>query len=197
LASQKTQIRLRAQFEATAFEHMEALYRTALRMTRDPKNAEDLVQEAYLRAFKNYHQFEQGSNFKAWIFTILTNIFINNYRKKARRPGEVDFGAVEDVYAAGEKEPQHLRLQDLDRIQERLSDEVKSAVDRLPEEYRLVFLLAVLEELSYKEIAEIAGIPIGTVMSRLFRARQQLQRELREFAQKQGVIRTRGTADAV
>ncbi len=191
---------LKEKFEAEAFEHMDALYRTALRMTRNPKDAEDLVQETYLRAYRFYHQYQQGSNFRAWIFTILVNTFTNQYRKRVKEPPKVDFAQVEGVYEDLEKEPRYVRLADLDRIKERFSDEVKQAIDQLPEDYRLVFLLAALEDLSYKEIAEIVGCPIGTVMSRLFRARQLLQRELSEYAHREGIVRQEqqgGRNDAV
>jgi len=190
---------LKAIFEAEAFQHMDALYRTALRMTRNPKDAEDLVQEAYLRAFRFYAQFRQGTNFRAWIFTILVNTFTNSYRKKVKQPPTVDFALVEGVYEDLEKEPRYVRLEDLGHLKERFSDEMKAAIERLPEDYRLVILLAVLEELSYKEIAGIVGCPIGTVMSRLFRARQMLQRELHDWALKEGILRqqTQGERDAV
>lgn len=190
---------LKARFEAEAFEHMDALYRTALRMTRNAKDAEDLVQETYLRAFRFYAQYQQGTNFRAWIFTILVNTFTNQYRKKVKQPPMVDFAQVEALYQDLEKEPHYLRLADLDRVQERFSDEVKEAVERLPEDYRLVFLLAALEDLSYKEISEIAGCPIGTVMSRLFRARQALQRDLYDWARDEGILKQepQGERDAV
>lgn len=180
---------LKVKFEAEAFQHMDALFRTALRMTRNPKDAEDLVQETYLRAYRFYHQFQQGSNFRAWIFTILVNTFTNIYRKRIKEPPKVDLAQVEGIYEDLEKEPRYVQLADLERLKEKFSDEVKGAIDRLPTDYRLVFLLAVLEDLSYKEIAEIVGCPIGTVMSRLFRARQMLQRELYEYAHREGIVR--------
>ncbi len=180
------------EFEELVRPHADALYRTALRMTGDAPAAEDLVQEAFLKAWKNLHRFERGTNFKAWIFTILTNAYINDYRRAARAPEVVtDFSEVEPE---GPVETPHLSAEDVARLGDRLGDAARKALEKVPDEFRLVFLLATLEDLSYKEIAAMMGIPIGTVMSRLFRARTMLREELAEFARQEGFLRGRSDA---
>ena len=181
-----------AEFEDLVRPHVDALYRTALRLSGDAAAAEDLVQEAFLKAWKNLHRFERGTNFKAWIFTILTNAYINDYRRASRAPAVLtDFAEVEP---AGPVETPHLSVDDVARLGDRLGDPAKRALDRVPGEFRLVFLLATLEDMSYKDIAAMLGIPIGTVMSRLFRARTILREELADFARQEGLLR--GRADA-
>ena len=180
------------EFEELVRPHADALYRTALRMTGDAPAAEDLVQEAFLKAWKNLHRFERGTNFKAWIFTILTNAYINDYRRAARAPEVVtDFSEVEPE---GPVETPHLSAEDVARLGDRLGDAARKALEKVPDEFRLVFLLATLEDLSYREIAAMMGIPIGTVMSRLFRARTMLREELAEFARQEGFLRGRSGA---
>ncbi|HLF94630.1 MAG TPA: sigma-70 family RNA polymerase sigma factor [Planctomycetota bacterium] len=180
------------EFEELVRPHADALYRTALRMTGDASAAEDLVQEAFLKAWKNLHRFERGTNFKAWIFTILTNAYINDYRRAARAPEVVtDFA---DVEPEGPVETPRLSAEDVARLGDRLGDAARKALETLPGEFRLVFLLSTLEDLSYKEIAAMMGIPIGTVMSRLFRARTTLREELAEFARQEGFLRGRSGA---
>lgn len=169
--------------------HVDALYRTAFRMSGDASAAEDLVQEAFLKAWKNLGRFERGTNFKAWIFTILTNAYINDYRRAARAPAVVtDFA---DVEPAGPEEVPHLTAEEVGRLGDRLGDPARKALEKVPDEFRLVFLLSTLEDMSYKDIAAVMGIPIGTVMSRLFRARTILRRELVEFARQEGILRVR------
>ena len=176
-----------SEFEELVRPHVDALYRTALRMTGEAAAAEDLVQEAFLKAWKNLDRFERGTNFKAWIFTILTNAYINDYRRAARAPATVtDFA---DVEPAGAEEVPHLSAEDVEKLGDRLGDPAKRALEKVPDEFRLVFLLATLEDMSYKDIAAMMGIPIGTVMSRLFRARSILRRELAEFARQEGILR--------
>lgn len=177
------------EFDALFRPLVDPLYRTAQRMTRDPVRAEDLVQETALRAFRNFNQYEPGTNFKAWVFRILTNEYINLYRQKARRPGMVDFADVEPVYEEIATEPQYFSLGELDVLRERLTDEVSQALDRLAPEFREVLLLSVFEEFSYKEISSILKIPMGTVMSRLYRARQALQKDLRGLAEEAGILK--------
>lgn len=179
----------KAEFEALAAPHLDALYRTALRMTGEAASAEDLVQEAVLRGFRGFERFERGSNFKAWIFTILTNQYINEYRRKGRGPALTDFS---DAEPAGGDEPIHLTAEDVERLAEHLGDEARKALEKVPAEFRLVFLLSTFEEMSYKEISAVVGIPIGTVMSRLFRARKILREELAAFAREAGYLRERG-----
>ena len=171
---------------------MGPLYSAALRMTRNPADAEDLVQETYLRAYRGFGTFESGTNIKAWLYRILTNTFINQYRAARRRPDQVDVEDIEDLYlyrrlggldaAIAEQSPE---AEVLNRIPD---DTVKDAVDSLPEQFRVAVLLADVEGFSYKEIAEILDIPIGTVMSRLHRGRKQLQKRLWEFASERGLL---------
>ena len=182
----------RAQFPELAMEHMPALYTAALRMTRNPADAEDLVQETFLKAYRSFDRFEEGTNLKAWLYRILTNTFINSYRAAKRRPEKADVEDVEDLYL-------YRRLADLDggglgRSAEELvlegitDDEVKAAIESLPENFRIAVLLADVEGFSYKEIAEITDVPIGTVMSRIHRGRRALQKALTDFAEARGLV---------
>jgi len=178
-------------FEEIAFEHMDSLYSTALRMTRNAEEAEDLVQDTYLRAFRFFEKFEEGTNFKAWIFKILTNTFINKYRKKVRTPqsvqlDKVEFGLESDDDSKAEGEWAGF---DEERYEGLFDDEVKAAMAQLSEEFRIVIILADIEGFSYKEIADMIDRPIGTVMSRLFRGRRVLQRVLEKYAYREGYIK--------
>jgi RNA polymerase sigma-70 factor (ECF subfamily) len=181
----------RRKFEALAFPHMDALYGTALRMTRRPLDAEDLVQDVYLRAYRFFDRFEEGTNFKAWIFKILTNTFINRYRKKVREPQQMEFERVEYFYTEAEKErdDKYETRYDEQRYADLFGDEVNAALGKLSYDFRAVVILCDIEGFSYKEIAKIIGAPIGTVMSRLSRARQQLQNYLRDYAQREGILK--------
>ncbi len=179
----------RSEFEALAGPHLDALYRTALRMTGESASAEDLVQESVLRAFRSFGRFERGTNFRAWIFTILTNQYINEYRRKGKGPALTDFAESEP---AGAEEPVHLTAEDVERLAEHLGDEARKALGKVPPEFRIVFLLSTFEEMSYKEISQVVGIPMGTVMSRLFRARGILREELAAFAREAGWLREGG-----
>ncbi len=176
----------RARFEELAMEHMGSLYTAALRMTRNPADAEDLVQETFVKAFAAFHQFEEGTNLKAWLYRILTNTYINSYRARKRRPDETELDEVEDLYLyrrIGGLEAAMAGRSAEDELLDRFTDaEVKEAVEELPENFRMAVLLADVEGFSYKEIAEILDIPIGTVMSRLHRGRKALQKRLYEFA---------------
>ena len=165
---------------------MPSLYSAALRMTRNRADAEDLVQETYLRAYRGFDGFESGTNLKAWLYRILTNTYINTYRAKKRRPDETELDDVEDLYLyhrIGGLEAAMAGRSAEDELLDRFSEaEVKEAVEDLPENFRMAVLLADVECFSYKEIAEILDIPIGTVMSRLHRGRKALQKRLYEFA---------------
>jgi RNA polymerase sigma-70 factor (ECF subfamily) len=181
----------RRKFEALAFPHMDALYGTALRMTRRPLDAEDLVQDVFLRAYRFFDKFEEGTNFKAWIFKILTNTFINRYRKKVREPQQTEFERVEYFYteAVKERDDKYETRYDEQRYADLFGDEVNAALGKLSYDFRAVVILCDIEGFSYKEIAKIIGAPIGTVMSRLSRARQQLQTYLRDYAQREGIVK--------
>ena len=185
VADQKT-------FEDDAMQFAPQLYSAALRMARNPADAEDLVQETFLKAYRAYHTFEAGTNLKAWLYRILTNTYINRYRKKQRRPDEVDLGDVQDLYLyrkIGSAESADLSASAEDAVLEGLVEsDIKAAVESLPENFRVPVLLADLEGFAYKEIAEILDIPIGTVMSRLHRGRKALQKELYEYARTRGLL---------
>lgn len=168
---------------------MDALYRTALRLTRNPLDAEDLVQDVYLRAFRFLDKFEEGTNFKAWIFRILTNTFINDYRKKARTPQHVEFEEKTEHAATEPGEVPRELLPHEGEYTALFGDEINAALQTLSEDFRLVLILCDIEEFAYKEIAEILGIPMGTVMSRLSRARGQMQKLLRDYAEREGFIK--------
>jgi RNA polymerase sigma-70 factor, ECF subfamily len=180
-----------ATFAAQAMEYMAPLYTAALRMTRNAADAEDLVQETYLKAYRGFGGFEQGTNLKAWLYRILTNTFINSYRAKKRRPDESELDEVEDLYLyrrLGGLEAAAVGRSAEDELMDLVTDqEVKDAIESLPEQFRMAVLLADVEGFSYKEIAEILDIPIGTVMSRLHRGRKALQKALFEFATNRGL----------
>ncbi|MDZ7268785.1 MAG: sigma-70 family RNA polymerase sigma factor [candidate division KSB1 bacterium] len=189
--SQPAEDERRRRFEALAFPQMNALYNLALRLMRHRFDAEDLVQETCLRAFRSFDQFAAGSNFKAWIFRILTNVFINEYRRKKRVPPQVDFEKnLHSVPSVDDEGPDPFATaRDEQRYADLFGDEVSAALQKLSPEFRMVVLLCDLEEFSYKEIAGILGVPIGTVMSRLSRARRQLQQHLGEYARRTGAIK--------
>lgn len=181
-----------ANFERDAMQFAPQLYSAAMRMTRNPADAEDLVQETFLKAYRAYHTFEEGTNLKAWLYRILTNTYINKYRKDSRRPSEVDLGAVEDLYLyrnIGSEESAEAARSTEDRVLDGLVEsDIKEAVEDLPENFRLPVLLADLAGFSYKEIADILDIPIGTVMSRLHRGRKAMEKSLWDYAVKRGLV---------
>ena len=171
-------------FEAAAMPFVDSLYNTAYRMTRNAEDAEDLVQETYLKAYRYYDKFEEGTNFKAWLFKIMKNTFINNYRRQQALPPQSDFAEIEDAFENQLADDVTRRSKNPeDELLEGVMDEdVQRALDALPEDYRMVVTLADLEGFSYKEIADILEIPLGTVMSRLHRGRKQLEKLLYDFA---------------
>ena len=175
-----------AQFAELTTPFMSALYAAALRMTRNPSDAEDLVQETYLRAYRGFGGFKEGTNLKAWLYRILTNTFINTYRAKKRRPEQVDLDDVEDFYIfrrlGGLEAADAERTAETEALAALPDDEVKQALESIPEQFRMAVILADIEGFSYKEIAEILDVPIGTVMSRIHRGRRQLQKLLWDYA---------------
>ena len=182
----------RAVFADLAMEHMQALYTAALRMTRSPADAEDLVQETFLKAYRAFDRFEEGTNLKAWLYKILTNTFINSYRAAKRRPEKADVEDVEDLYLYHQLDElqtagtgRSAEEEFFDRI---TGDDVKQAIESLPEAFRIAVLLADVEGFSYKEIADITDVPIGTVMSRIHRGRRSLQKALAPSAVAQGLV---------
>lgn len=182
--------RTKAEFEELALSHLDPLYSAALRLTKNERDAEDLVQDTCMRAYRFFDKFERGTNIKAWLFKILTNTFINRYRRKVKERTVVEGverESVHDQFVSRDATDFAANPEQyfFDRL---LSDDVLRAIDALPIDFRLVVILADLQEFSYKEIAEILECPVGTVMSRLFRGRKLLQKTLREYAEGQGVL---------
>ncbi len=179
----------RARFERDALEFVDQLYSAALRMTRDAQDAEDLVQEAYTKAYSSFHQYRPGTNLKAWLYRILTNTYINLYRKRQREPLQADTDTVEDwqMARAAEHTSTGLRSAETEALDHLPDSEVKSALQAIPEEFRLAVYFADVEGYAYKEIAEILDVPIGTVMSRLHRGRKQLREALSDYAAGRGM----------
>jgi RNA polymerase sigma-70 factor (ECF subfamily) len=176
----------RASFEREALVHLDSLYRVALRLTGNPADADDLVQETILKAYRAWHQFEQGTNAKGWLLTILRHAFINEYRRRTRHPENVDLDTIEPFAVFGEIQDEDPQGAFFDKI---VDDEVLREIDKLPETFRETLVLSDVEGMSYQEIAKILEIPVGTVKSRLFRARRVLQGRLYEYAVSQGYIK--------
>lgn len=181
----------RAAFEAAAMPFLDSLYNTAYRLSRNTEDAEDLVQETFLKGYRSYAQFTPGTNLKAWLFKILKNTFINEYRRKQAAPYKSDFAEIEEAFesqlapeAAGQmKNPEEEALENV------FDEDVQRALDHLPADYRMAVLLADIEGFSYREIAEILEIPVGTVMSRLYRGRKLLEEVMLRYARQHGYLR--------
>ena len=189
----KEKAALEAAYIEEAVPHLDALYATAVRLTKNHGDAEDLVQEAMLKAYRYFDRYEQGTNCKAWLFKIMTNTFINRYRRSQKRKeylvDEDDFRPLQERAVAPSKNPLHDHFQEQETMFFKLfGDEVKDALEDIPVDFRMVVLLADLQDFAYKEIAEIKDCPIGTVMSRLYRGRRMLQARLVEYAVEQGYI---------
>ena len=186
----------RKEFEDIAMEHIDSLYSMAIRLVFNKEEAEDLVQETYLKAYRFFNTFQKGTNIKAWLFKILRNTFINKYRKAVNLPGEVFYEDVESVNSnlSYKQESDSGELTDTleskyNELGNLMEDDVKRAIDSLPIEYKEAILLSDVEELSYSDIAEITNVPIGTVKSRLNRGRKLLQKSLWEYAKDRGFIK--------
>jgi len=183
----------KARFERDAFEFTNQLYAAALRYTKNPHDAQDLVQDTYAKAFTSFHQFTPGTNLKAWLYRILTTTFINSYRKDQRRPqiaaGELEDWQIHDAASHTSDQGRSAEDEVLDNITD---SDVKNALAALPEEFRMAVYLADVEGFSYKEIAEIVGVPAGTVMSRLHRGRKLLRESLAEYARERGFNKSGG-----
>ena len=189
-------VQRKARFERDAFEFTNQLYAAALRYTKNPTDAEDLVQDTYAKAFVSFHQFEEGTNLKAWLYRILTTTFINNYRKDQRRPLQSNGGEVEDwqLYDAASHTSDQGRSAE-DEVLDNIADvDIKSALAAMPEEFRMAVYLADVEGFSYKEIADIVGVPTGTVMSRLHRGRKLLRESLTDYAKERGFVKSSSTS---
>ncbi len=186
----ETDPRLGWDFEAAAIPYLDGLYNMAFRLTRNAEDAEDLIQETYLKAYKHYDKFEAGTNLKAWLFRIMKNTFINGYRKKQSQPPQSAFseieGSFESLVKASDGQAKNPEQEFLAKV---LDEDVQLAIDALREDYRMVILLVDLEGFSYKEAASILEVPVGTVMSRLYRGRRMLEKVLLEYARDHGYLR--------
>ena len=181
-------------FEREAVPHMDALYHFGLRLTSDPDEADDLLQETYLKAYRFFDKFEQGTNCKAWLFRIMKNSFINMYRRSAKEPDKVDYNDVEEFYPTIRDEstdPNDLEARIFSNV---LDDEVSASLESLPEEFRTVVILCDIEGFTYEEISEFVNCPIGTVRSRLHRGRKMLREKLTDYAQEHGYAEKHGYA---
>ncbi|MGV0346534.1 sigma-70 family RNA polymerase sigma factor [Corynebacterium coyleae] len=179
----------KARFAEDAMPLLDQLYGGALRMTRNPQDAEDLVQETYLKAYKNFDSFTPGTNLKAWLYRIMTNTYINSYRKKQRRPLETSADEVTDyqLYSSSSHDSTGLESAEVEALKAMPNSRISEALNALNEDYRMVVYYADVEGLAYKEIAEVLDIPMGTVMSRLHRGRKQLRGMLKDVAKERGI----------
>ena len=178
-------------FEEQALPLLDQLYGGAMRLTRNPQDAEDLIQETYLKAYKNFSSFKQGTNLKAWLYRIMTNTHINSYRKAQRRPTESSADELSDfqLYTTSGHDSTGLESAEVAALKQMPDSQISEAMNDLPEDYRMVVYYADVEGLAYKEIAEVMGTPLGTVMSRLHRGRKLLRAALKDVAREKGIGR--------
>lgn len=179
---------LYAEFEKEALPHMDSLYNYALRITGDEDDADDLVQETYLKAFRFFDKFERGTNCKAWLFRILKNSYINDYRKLKKEPNKIDYEDVQNFYETIKSDEVETQHYEQDAFSNLLDDEVSKVLAELPEDFRTVIILSDIEGFTYEEIADFVDIPVGTVRSRLHRARKVLYAQLFDYAKERGFI---------
>ncbi len=193
MATESTSETLQKQrlFEEQALPLLDQLYGGAMRLTRNPQDAEDLIQETYLKAFSNFDSFKQGTNLKAWLYRIMTNAYINSYRKAKRRPVESSADELSDfqLYTTSGHDSTGLESAEVEALKQMPDSEISEAMNDLPEDYRMVVYYSDVVGLAYKEIAEVMGTPLGTVMSRLHRGRKLLRAALKDVAREKGIGR--------
>lgn len=184
----QSEIKKQTDFNEEMLPHLDALYNFALRLAAEPNDAEDLVQDTIVKAYRFFNSYEKGTNAKAWLFRILKNSYINNYRKQSKRPSEVDFDEVSSFYESIRAERTETSDLEEKMFSELIDDDLTRALNRLPEDFRIVVLLCDVEGFTYEEIANMLDVPIGTIRSRLHRGRNLLKVELMDYARKRGFI---------
>jgi len=182
----KKEIKKQQNFNEEILPHLDALYNFGLRLTTDPNDAEDLVQDTIVKAFRFFSSYEKGTNAKAWLFRILKNSYINNYRKKSKKPQEVDYDEVASFYESIRAERTNSSDLEDKMFRELIDDDLSNALDSIPEDFRTVVLLCDVEDFTYEEIANMLDVPIGTIRSRLHRGRNLLKAQLMEYASNRG-----------
>lgn len=182
----KQELRKQADFNEEIIPHLDALYNFGLRLTAEPNDAEDLVQDTIVKAYRFFSSYEKGTNAKAWLFRILKNSYINNYRKKSKKPQEVDYDEVATFYETIRAERTETSDLEDKMFRELIDDDISKALDEIPEDFRTVVLLCDVEDFTYEEIANMLDVPIGTIRSRLHRGRNLLKAQLMDYASKRG-----------